>query len=187
MLTFQQPEKITDTHGLPATVALLDGSNFWSLMMSLGTPADFRKLRNYIASGTSLLEANYYTAVYPTSPVEAILFEAEQRGWQPVTKLIRESQRHSKGDIDELIAADLVGYVAFGHPTRSRIDKITLISGDGDYVPIIEKYVKPHGVRLHVIGSREPGVNGRTSERLHRIADEFTEVVDILPDIELLR
>jgi len=68
-----------------------------------------------------------------------------------------------KADWDVGIAVDAI-------KTSPGVDVIVLISGDGDYVPLVE-YLKNHGKRVEVIAF------GRsTSSKLREVADEFIDL-----------
>lgn len=52
----------------------------------------------------------------------------------------------------------------------SKVDAISLVTGDGDFVPLVE-YLKSHGVRVEVVSF------GRsTSQKLKEVCDHFTDL-----------
>ena len=68
-----------------------------------------------------------------------------------------------KADWDVGIAVDAI-------KTSPGVDVIVLISGDGDYVPLVE-YLENHGKRVEVLAF------GRsTSSKLREVADEFIDL-----------
>tara|TARA_Y100000310_G_C20695633_1_gene825482 strand:+ start:826 stop:1356 length:531 start_codon:yes stop_codon:yes gene_type:complete len=68
-----------------------------------------------------------------------------------------------KADWDVGIAVDAI-------KTSSGVDVIVLISGDGDYVPLVD-YLKNHGKRVEVLAFGKS-----TSSRLREAADEFVDL-----------
>lgn len=68
-----------------------------------------------------------------------------------------------KADWDVGIAVDAI-------KTSPGVDVIVLISGDGDYVPLVE-YLKNHGKRVEVLAFGKS-----TSTRLREAADEFLDL-----------
>lgn len=54
--------------------------------------------------------------------------------------------------------------------TSSGVDAICLVSGDGDYVPLVE-YLKNHGKRIEVMAFGKS-----TSSKLREAADEFIDL-----------
>src|SRR3989344_7570521 len=68
-----------------------------------------------------------------------------------------------KADWDVGIAVDAI-------KTSSSADAVVLISGDGDYVPLVE-YLQNHGKRVEVIAFGKS-----TSSKLREAADEFIDL-----------
>lgn len=68
-----------------------------------------------------------------------------------------------KADWDVGIAVDAI-------KISSSVDAIVLVSGDGDYLPLVE-YLKNHGKRVEVIAFGKS-----TSSRLREEADEFMDL-----------
>src|SRR3989344_2521168 len=68
-----------------------------------------------------------------------------------------------KADWDVGIAVDAI-------KTADSADAVVLVSGDGDYVPLVE-YLKNHGKRVEVMAFGKS-----TSSRLREVADDFTDL-----------
>jgi uncharacterized LabA/DUF88 family protein len=118
--------------------------------------------------------------------VEGLVTAVRHCGWTPIVRTIPQYQKETKGNMDNWIAPDLVAFATIGHAKiGKRVDVITLVCGDGGFTWALENYVKPQGVRIQVLGSRKPGINGRMSPRLLEIADDFVDFESILPEIEL--
>jgi uncharacterized LabA/DUF88 family protein len=94
----------------------------------------------------------------------------------------------TKAHIGIDVAIDMLGLA-------ERCDRIVLVSGDGDFVPAV-RAVAARGVRVQVVASQVPLAAAsapdhprqfpmRASDELLDAADEFTELKDLVPDIEL--
>ena len=68
-----------------------------------------------------------------------------------------------KADWDVGIAVDAI-------KTKDSVDAVVLISGDGDFAPLVE-YLKNHGKRVEVIAFGKS-----TSSKLRDVADEFFDL-----------
>ena len=68
-----------------------------------------------------------------------------------------------KADWDVGIAVDAI-------KTSAGVDVITLVSGDGDFAPLVE-YLKNHGKRVEVMAFGKS-----TSSKLREVADEFLDL-----------
>lgn len=65
------------------------------------------------------------------------------------------------------------------------VDEIVLVSGDGDFVPVI-KELQAYGVRIAVVTtlSREAQSKGyKASEELIDVCDEFIEIEELIEEI----
>ena len=78
-----------------------------------------------------------------------------------------------KADWDVGIAVDAI-------KTSTNLDVIVLVSGDGDYVPLVD-YLKEHGKRVEVLAFGKS-----TSSKLREAADEFIDLSES-PDKYLLK
>ena len=78
-----------------------------------------------------------------------------------------------KADWDVGIAVDAI-------KTSGNLDVIVLVSGDGDYVPLVD-YLKNHGKRVEVLAFGKS-----TSSKLRESADEFIDLSES-PDKYLLK
>ena len=78
-----------------------------------------------------------------------------------------------KADWDVGIAVDAI-------KTSTTLDVIVLVSGDGDYVPLVD-YLKNHGKRVEVLAFGKS-----TSSKLREAADEFVDLSEV-PEKYLLK
>jgi len=70
-----------------------------------------------------------------------------------------------KGDWDAGMVVDVIKMAA-------KLDVVVLVSGDGDFVPLVE-YLQAHGILVEVLGFRET-----TSSRLIESVDDSTDLSD---------
>ena len=78
---------------------------------------------------------------------------------------INRSDGSSKGDWDVGIAIDVM-------EIAPKVDKVVLLSGDGDFDLLLNKIRLVHGVKTHVYG-----VKKLTAQSLIDATDDFTEIV----------
>ncbi|MBC5810770.1 MAG: NYN domain-containing protein [Candidatus Eremiobacteraeota bacterium] len=112
-----------------------------------------------------------------------------RNGYQVVKKPVRVfADGNTKADLDIELAIDML-------TLAERCERMVLVSGDSDFVPVI-KAVGMRGVRVEVVGSQQPysylssadhprPFPARASDELIDAADEFTELKDLVPAIEL--
>ncbi len=111
-----------------------------------------RKLIRAIAYGIKTIEAT-----------EEKFFEAlEKSGYEVKTKDLQIFPDGSKkGDWDVGIAVDAIKMAA-------KLDVVVLVSGDGDYVSLVEYIQSTYGCRVEVIAFSES-----SSQKLVDVADDF--------------
>ena len=112
-----------------------------------------------------------------------------RNGYQVVKKPVRVfADGNTKADLDIELAIDML-------TLAERCERMVLVSGDSDFVPVI-KAVGMRGVRIEVVASQQPyaytstaehprAFPARASDELLDAADEFTELKDLIPAIEL--
>lgn len=179
-------------------VVLVEGSNLWHLLENfVENPArdvDYSKLLKWVAKDydCDLLEARWYTALYPESPMSRFVDSLERDGWKLVIKEItlEDLQRtygtpESVGNMDQWIIEDLIELATDGHrETGKRVDIVTLISGDHCFREAFEYYLRRRRVHTQLIGSTKRGLSGGTmSNKLYVAADEFYDIEFVLPYI----
>jgi uncharacterized LabA/DUF88 family protein len=128
--------------------------NFKNVLLS---GAGDRKLIRAIAYGISTVEG-----------MEEKFFEAlEKAGFEVKTKDLQIFPGGAKkGDWDVGIAIDAV-------KMAKSLDVIILVSGDGDYLPLVEYIQNTTGCRVEVMAFKES-----TSSKLIEKADDFTNLSD---------
>ncbi len=185
----------------------VDGWNFkYATYDSFGIHVDFVKLLETLSSDSILIRAYYYTGEWTTDSIEQYVkltspadpaalredLDGQRRrsqsfhrflnrnGYMVVRKPLKVFAGGAiKADLDLELAIDMLSLV-------DRCDKYILVSGDGDFVPLI-KAVAQRGVRIQVLSTQHPDAYGRcnfkAADELVDAADEFLELYDLLPKI----
>jgi uncharacterized LabA/DUF88 family protein len=111
------------------------------------TVIDYSKLREHIVGDRRLVHARAYCAVYDNYDLriekQKTVEPLWERGFDIVTKPVKVFADGSrKADLDLTLTIDIVRRI-------ETIDVLVLVSGDGDYVPLVD-YVREKGVRVEV-------------------------------------
>ncbi len=99
---------------------------------------------------------------------EGLISALSFQGWRVITKLARRQPSGAlKANMDMEIAIELL-------QTSDSIDEVVLITGDGDFVPLVDLLSKK-GKRIWVIGTRK----GSVAVELIRVSDKYQNITDI--------
>ncbi|MFA6512230.1 MAG: NYN domain-containing protein [Patescibacteria group bacterium] len=131
------------------------------------TKVNFGEVLKLAVSDRRLLRAIAYV-VRADSPEEQGFFDAlENQGFEVRSKDLQVFYGgQKKGDWDVGIAIDAI-------TLAERLDVVVIVSGDGDYVPLIEYLRYNKGCRVEAMGF------GRSSSsKLKETADEFIDLAD---------
>lgn len=136
-------------------------------------------------NGTDNKEKNLYTTLLNKRRKELDFLRFLSRsGYQVVTKPVRvykdylTDEAMFKANLDIEIVLDMMRIAKY-------VDEVVLVSGDGDFVPVI-KELQGFGVRIIVVTtlSKEAQANGyKASEELIDVADEFIEIEDLIEQV----
>ncbi len=170
-------ERIVEPRYINEKVAIfIDAGNMFHASNYLKIKIDYRKLINFLKKDRWLLRAYFYTGI----PSPEILQENEElrQQWKKQQGFLNELQRMGikvktmplkktpegfieKG-VDVLLATDMVS-LAF----RDGYDTAILVSGDSDYVPVVEE--------IQSLGKRVENASfKRTSSfELRKVCDDF--------------
>ena len=169
-------------YGDERTALFIDGPNLHSAARHLGFDIDYRCLKQYFQARSRLIRAMYYTAILEGqeySPIRPLVDWLDYNGFTTVTKTAREytdpaGRRRIKGNIDIPLAIDML-------EMSGSLDHAVLLSGDGDYRPLVET-VQRKGVRVSVVSTirTQPPM---LADSLRRQADIFIELREIADDI----
>lgn len=125
---------------------------------------NFREVLGLAVSQRNLIRAFAYVIRTKTGEEKAFFEALTKLGIETRIKDLQEFfGGMKKADWDVGIAVDAI-------KTAAGVDTIVLVSGDGDFVPLIE-YLKNQGKRTEVIAFGKS-----TSSHLKEIADEFLDL-----------
>ncbi|MBI2439358.1 MAG: NYN domain-containing protein [Candidatus Moranbacteria bacterium] len=145
---------------------LVDISNlYYSARVLYGKKVNFKNVLEAATDDRKLIRAIAY-GITTTEATEEKFFEAlEKSGYEVKTKDLQIFPDGSKkGDWDVGIAVDAIKMAA-------KLDVVVIVSGDGDYVSLVEYIQNTHGCRVEVIAFAESA-----SAKLVDIADDFTNL-----------
>ena len=119
-------------------IIFLDNSNLFHSFQNLNFHCDYSKLKAVITKDRNLLEANFYTGLmYPVRDKEKAWFNSLYKmGYTVKTRAIKVAPNGRKVEkrIDVLIAVDIISSAY-----ETNVDKIIIVSGDSDFVPVVKK------------------------------------------------
>jgi uncharacterized LabA/DUF88 family protein len=145
---------------------LVDISNlYYSARVLYGKKVNFKNVLEAATDGRKLIRAIAY-GIKTTEATEEKFFEAlEKSGYEVKTKDLQIFPDGSKkGDWDVGIAIDIIRLA----PT---LDAVVVVSGDGDFVPLIEYVRINQGRQAEVMAFGET-----TSSKLIEAVDDFTDL-----------
>lgn len=144
----------------------VDAQNMYHSARSLyKARVNFKELLKEAVAGRVLIRAITYV-IRTEGGVEKSFFEAiEKFGFELKEKDLQIFPGGmKKADWDVGLAVDAI-------KLADKLDVIVIISGDGDYVPLVEYLKVNKGCRVEIIAFGES-----TSSKLVEIADEFTDL-----------
>ncbi len=115
-------------------------------------------------AGRQLVRARAYMVTTETGEEKAFMEALTKVGIEPKTKDLQIfAGGAKKADWDVGLAVDAIS-------ASSKLDTVILLTGDGDFIPLVE-YLKVHGCQVEVVSF------GRsTSLRLKEVCDEFLDL-----------
>jgi uncharacterized LabA/DUF88 family protein len=146
-------------------VILLDTQNMYHSAKHLyGAHLNFGKLVETIAEGRQLIRAIAYVATSKTGEEKGFFGALQAAGIETKSKdVIEFASGERKADWDVGIAIDAVKF-------SDRVDSVVLVSGDGDFVPLVE-YLKAKGITVVAAAFSES-----TSKLLREAVDEYFDI-----------
>lgn len=139
-----------------------------------GSRVNFLGVVEAAVAGRKLIRAIAYVAKSKTGEESAFFEALTQNGIDLKVKDVQEfASGQKKADWDVGMAVDAMA-------AASRVDAIVLITGDGDFVPLVE-YLKAHGVITQIAAFAES-----TNAKLREAADGFLDLSSE-PDRFLIR
>jgi len=142
---------------------------------AMGLDIDFKALRRHLASRYRLIRLCYYTAIDTSGEYVSIVPLIDwlaYNGYSVVTKeMTTYTQANGdirrKGNLDVDMAID-----ALDHAVHARPDVVTLITGDGDFVPLV-RALQRRGATVQAVSSLRPNM---VADELRRAVDDFTDL-----------
>ncbi len=140
---------------------------YYSAKNLYGKRVNFSSILEVATSNRQLIRAIAYV-VKASMPEEQSFFDAlEKAGFEVKSKEIQVFPGGvKKGDWDVGIALDMIRLAP-------RLDVLILVSGDGDYVPLVE-YLRNQGHRVEVVAFGKS-----TSAKLIGEVDEFVDMDEV--------
>jgi len=127
---------------------------------------DFIKLTDNIKGNRKLVLANAYLVSSSNDNSSFVSF-LQQLGYNIVSKeLKKRSDGTAKGNLDIEIAMDIMD-------SCDRLDTVVLVSGDGDFVALVE-YLKAQNIHVEVYSFSN--IKNITSMELKSVASKFFEI-----------
>ena len=154
------------------SAVLIDLASLQALAANGGGQIDFQQLRDKLTGDATLVRATAYGTEHEGQPTPMLdLGGLSRAGYKLVTKRLR------RRDDGTLYASVHVEMTVDALDLTPYIDRLTLVTTDPDFVPLIEA-VQRRGVRVQVVASGA----GR-SQPLAAAADETLELDDLLSDV----
>lgn len=136
-----------------------------------GARLHFGKLVEQVVAGRDLVRAFAYVARSKTGDEKAFLEALQSAGIElRIKDVIEFSSGERKADWDVGMAVDAIKF-------SERVDVIVLITGDGDFVPLVE-YLKSKGIVVEAAAFSES-----TSRSLKESVDEYFNISEHRQDL----
>lgn len=169
-----KPTKITSQliARQPTTHVYIDGNNFKCSAYKLNLSVDYRALKSYLMPENSKIRLNFYDGRCQPAKLDRTRFHRylERLGYQVTSlpkRIHQDGTEKTIGD-DTSIVIDILDKVRTG-------DRLILISGDGDFFPVIQK-IQQRQVKVTAISWAMS-----TSELILEKVNEFIDLEDIKP------
>jgi uncharacterized LabA/DUF88 family protein len=139
---------------------------FYSARHVFNGKIDYSMLLNEVVANRQLVRAIAYAVQRPNVPQDGFFDALGKMGYELRVKEVRNrtdgegNTIPAKGSYEVMLAIDVV-------EASSKLDVVTIVSGDGQYAPLI-RYLKSRGCKVEVVS-----FDGTTSKDLLNIADKF--------------
>ncbi len=152
----------------------VDVSNMYHSAKNLyKSRVNFRELLKLATANRQLVRAIAYVVKSDTEEEKAFFDALEKAGYELKSKDLQIFPGGmKKGDWDVAIAVDAISL-------SKQLDVVVLVSGDGDYEPLVE-YLKFSGLIVEVVGFKRS-----SSSKLIDIANNFTDLEELKDKILL--
>lgn len=127
---------------------------------------DFKKLTESIVRGRKLVTANAYL-VHADNDNSSFVNFMKQTGYNIISKdLKKRSDGSAKGNLDIEMTIDIM-------LAKDKLDTVVLVSGDGDFVALVE-LLKSQNIQVEVYSFSN--IRNVTSQELKNVASKFFEI-----------
>jgi uncharacterized LabA/DUF88 family protein len=161
----------------------IDGANFYVSTKVVGFDMDWKRFIEYYEQQGDFIRAYYYSGIIPRvegehdsmrGVLDWISYNRFQLRSKPAKVFIDPvtQRRTVKGNMDIEICIDAWNMAP-------HITDMYLFSGDGDFIPLVEK-VQSQGVRVHVISTTDEK-NSMCADGLRRQCDNYYELATLVP------
>jgi len=166
----------------PKAALFIDGANLHATAKALRFDLDYRRLLAEFDERYRLLRAFYFTPTFEDqdySSIRPLIDWLDYNGYTVVTKPAKEfvdasGRRRLKGNMSIELAVEAM-------QLAEHLDEIVLLSGDGDYRPLVEA-LQRRGVRVTVISSLSCSPP-MIADELRRQADVFLDLIELMPAV----
>ena len=164
----KQPAKLTCVRQ-PVTRVYVDGNNLSCAAKEMEIDVDYKALRLCLM-GEGKSEFSYYRGVAsnPTLAHQRFVGSIEKYGYK-VTQL--PVVRFADGTI-KTVGDDMAMGMDILEESKPG-DRVILVSGDGDFIPVVER-IQHRGVKVTVVGCQ-----ANTSFKLRQLADDYLDLEKI--------
>jgi uncharacterized LabA/DUF88 family protein len=147
---------------------LVDIQNlYYSARVLFNKKVNFKNVLMDAVAGRKLVRALAYGIKTVEGQEEKFFDALEKHGFEVKTKDLQIfAGGQKKGDWDVGIAVDAI-------KMSKSLDAIVLVSGDGDYIPVVEYIQSTTGCRVEAVAFKES-----TSAKLIEAVDDFTNLSD---------
>ncbi len=145
---------------------LVDASNMYHSARNIyNSRVNYKEILNKVVAGRELIRAIAYVVTSDSSE-ETPFFEAlNQLGFEVKMKQLQVfAGGHKKGDWDVGITIDAI-------KLAQKLDVIILVTGDGDYLPLVEYLQNNKGCLVEVAAFRQSA-----SSHLIEVSDDFIDL-----------
>lgn len=137
---------------------------YYSAKNLFGAKVNFANIVNEATAGRKLIRAIAYVVRTETKEEQPFFDALYNSGIETKERPLQVFYGgEKKADWDVGITVDAIRL-------SPSVDAIVLVSGDGDYVPLVE-YLQNQGKQVEVVA-----FGGTTSSRLHDVADDFIDL-----------
>ena len=130
---------------------------------------NYKNFWNHIESNNKIIIANAYAVDKGDEKQQKFQYALKSIGFNVKLKpYISRADGSAKGDWDVGITIDILD-------SAEEVEKIILLSGDGDFDILVQKVINKYGCLVHIYGVRELTANSliKSASKFHSITNNF--------------